>query len=96
MGESPTVEPARPLVGRRVRWCGPAQQGYLTPAYRAALAAGHDRPPQPDEQLVLRPCEVGTITDLIATTRVGDQVSIRFDSGYELDTIVPTGLIEFV
>lgn len=93
MGHRTISEPAA-LLGRRVRWCGPPQHGFLASTYRTALAGGDRRPPTAAEQPALRAGDEGVITELVATTAAGAQYALRFDSGYELEVVLPSTLVD--
>jgi hypothetical protein len=96
MGQAHTAQPTPSFVGRRVAWRGPAQRGFLPPEQRRAIADGSQRPPTPDEQLQLQPGDVGEVIELVTVTSAGHQYAIRFANGYEIETIIPSGLVTLV
>lgn len=83
-----------PAVGTRVRWCGPSQSGFVARSYWAAVAAGVQRPPTPAERLELHPGDEGVVTALVGVTAAGQQCALRFDSGYEVDVVLPSALVD--
>lgn len=94
MGHSRSVREPATFVGRRVRWAGPPQHGFISPAYRRALAAGDTRLPTAAERLELQPGDEGVITELVATAAGGGQYALQFDSGYEVEVVLPSDLVD--
>jgi hypothetical protein len=83
------AQTATSYVGTRVQWIGPPQTGQVAPAYWAAVDAGEQRPPTPQERRELATGEEGTVTKVLGETTAGGHYVIRFDSGYELETVLP-------
>ncbi|HEX4814554.1 MAG TPA: hypothetical protein VFV66_17580 [Nonomuraea sp.] len=75
------------FTGRRVAWRGPAQTG-VSAAYWASADAG-DRLPRPDERTRVAAGDHGTVGELTRVTELGHWYVIRFDTGHELETVLP-------
>lgn len=84
--------PPAGYTGRRVAWRGPAQAG-VSAAYWASADAG-ERLPRPEEQTRVAAGDHGTVGELARVTEVGHWYVIQFDSGHELETVLPADLIE--
>ncbi|GAB3453021.1 hypothetical protein [Actinophytocola sediminis] len=84
------------FVGRRVAWRGPVQRGFIPPEQRRAIISGARRPPQPAELLELRPDDVGEVIELVTVSGAGHQYAIRFANGYEVETVLPSGVVAFL
>jgi hypothetical protein len=93
MGQGRNVQEAPSFVGRRVAWRGPVQRGFLLPEQRRAIADGTQPPPRPEEQLELRPDDVGEVIEFVAVSDVGHHYAIRFANGYEIETVIPSGVV---
>jgi hypothetical protein len=84
------------FVGRRVVWRGPTQRGWVPVEQRRAILAGIRPPPASEDQLELRPGDVGEVTELVTVTSAGHQYAVRFANGYEIETVLPTSIVTFL
>ena len=91
VGSYPQVTPT--FVGRRVTWHGPTQRGFLPTEQREAILAGTQPPPAPEDQLDLRPGDVGEVIELVTETSAGHQYAVRFANGYEVETVLPSSIV---
>lgn len=99
VGHNPGHQPTQhelSFVGRRVVWRGPVQRGFLPVEQRRAILDGTERPPAPEDQLELRPDDVGEVVELVTVTGVGHQYAIRFANGYEVETVLPSSMVTFL
>lgn len=98
MGQDATADggaatPPAGYTGRSVVWLGPTQPGIST-GYWASADAG-ERLPQPDEKTQVGAGDHGIVGELVRVSEVGHWYVIRFDSGHELETVLPApGLVE--
>lgn len=86
-------------TGRRVQWIGEPPTGYHVAAtyWTEITDTGIERRPRPDEQHRLHTGELGTVGELIRATATGHWYVLRFDGGYELETVLPADtLVRFV
>lgn len=79
--------PAAGYTGRRVAWRGPAQDGVAA-AYWASADAGA-RLPRPDERTRVVAGDQGVVGELVRVTAVGHWYAVLFDTGHELETVLP-------
>ncbi|MGQ0840108.1 hypothetical protein [Actinokineospora sp.] len=85
------------MTGRRVRWCGSTQPRLTTTAYQARVRAGSTRPPGADDLPDLCAGDEGVVGELIAVAPGGVHLYlIRWDSGTEIETNLPSRLVEEV
>lgn len=74
-------------------WRGPTQRGFLPVEQRRAIVAGTQFPPALEDQLELRPGDVGEVVELVTETSAGRQYAVRFANGYEVETVLPSSIV---